>query len=484
MPPSITPAPKPAFFPRSHFELQSQYSTHMNNHSHAPASFLFTTWEGGGNVSPALTVARKLVERGHRVRFMSDLVNRADAKAAGTEFRPWTRAPSRPDRTRESCPVRDWEATNPTDGIGRLIDKIMLGPALYYAQDVIDELEREPADVVVTSEMLPGVMAACESRQQRMAVFAANLCFYPLPGMPCFGPGLPPPQTEAEEALHQQIIEGTIAMFDTGLESLNNARLALGLLPLAHAVDQIHSAELYLLGTSRAFDFPVAQLPDQIRYVGPQLDEPAWARAWTPPWQQTDRRPLIAVGFSTTYQDHTGVLQNVMDAAAALPVRTLVTLGQVLAWEVSAPENAVLLPSAPHNAVMGEAAVVVTHGGHGTVMRALLHQRPMLIIPHGRDQHENAVRVTERGAGLCLPATASREEIENALRRLLEDPSFAAAARQLGSAIVEDMRRSSVLEPLELLAARTHAERRKSASYDGDGGTTLAVRRYQHEMVC
>ncbi len=44
-----------------------------------PKHFLFTTWEGGGSVTPALTVVRKLVARGHRVRVMSDRCNRPEA---------------------------------------------------------------------------------------------------------------------------------------------------------------------------------------------------------------------------------------------------------------------------------------------------------------------------------------------------------------------------------------------------------------------
>ncbi len=49
-------------------------------------SFLFATWEGGGSVTPALTVARKLRARGHRVRVMSDRCNRPEAEAAGASF--------------------------------------------------------------------------------------------------------------------------------------------------------------------------------------------------------------------------------------------------------------------------------------------------------------------------------------------------------------------------------------------------------------
>lgn len=424
----------------------------MNIENQEPKSFLFTTWEGGGNVAPALTVARKLIQQGHRVRFMCDVSAREEARSRGVEFRAWNEAPNRPDRTAASCPVRDWEAASPPEGIKRMMDNIMMGPALKYARDVLAELDREPTDVVVTSEMLMGVMAACESRGQPFAIFAANLCFLPLPGMPAFGPGLPPPGNPEEDAIHAQIKDGTQQMLDAGLDVLNGARLQLGLQPLLHVCDQIQAAGLYLLGTSRAFDFPVERLPDQIRYVGPQLDEPAWARSWTPPWSQDDRRPLIAVCFSTTFQNHARALQDVIDAAATLPVRTLVTLGILDPTDLRPADNTALVSSAPHDPVMKQAAVVVTHGGHGTVMRALNHKRPVLIMPHGRDQGENAIRITERGAGLCLPTDAGRQQIEDALRRLVEDPAFSEAATRLGDAVDAGTGDFSVVPLLESLA--------------------------------
>lgn len=416
-------------------------------------SFLFTTWEGGGNVGPAITAARKLRERGHRVRLMSDRVNQEDAAAAGLGFHAWQTASSRADRTPESCPLRDWEATNPQAGIELVLDGIMFGPALAYARDLAAVLDREPADLVVTSEMLHGVLAACEGRHQRVAILAANLCMYPLDGMPVFGPGLPPPRTAAEAVVHTQIRAGTRAMLDSRLEAMNRARLALDLPPLDSVLKQLDVAARYLLASSRAFDFPVEKLPEQIRYVGPQLDEPVWAGPWRSPWAENDPRPLIAVGFSTTYQAHEGVLQKVVNAAAELPVRMLVTLGQIAPDAVRPAANTVLMPSAPHNAVMRQASLVVTHGGHGTVMRALKHQRPMLVIPHGRDQDENAARVVQHGAGLRLAATATTEEIRTTLRRLLGEASFTASARRLGAAIIEESERVDVAAELEALAA-------------------------------
>lgn len=426
----------------------------------APRSFLFTTWEGGGTVGPAIVAAQRLVRRGHCVRFLCDEASRADAEAAGLQFRPWVNAPNRPDRSPATCPVRDWEAASPQEGIQRLMDRLIFGRSLDYARDLIAELDREPADVVITSEMLPGVMAACESRGQRFAVLATNLCFYPIPGMPAFGPGLPPPRTPEEEALHASIKQGTVEMFDHGLESLNRTRAALGLSPLAHAVDQIHAAEQHLLATSRAFDFPIPSVPEPIRYVGPLLDEPGSDGSWSSPWPESDPRPLVLVGFSTTYQNHAGVLQNIMDALAGLSVRTLVTLSQVEPGEVNPPPNAVAMTSVPHDAAMRGAALVITHGGHGTVMRALKHRLPLLILPHGRDQDENAIRITERGTGLRLTASADTDEILKATRELLENPEFARAAARLGDAIDHEDGDFQITGILESMAAADQASRR------------------------
>ena len=419
-----------------------------------PRNYLFATFEGGGSIGPALTAARKLLARGHRVRFMSDACNRPEAEANGAAFVAWKRAPCRPDKSRETDLLQDWEV-DPVTGFERTLDYLMIGPALLYAEDLIEELRREPADLVVSNEMLFGPMVACEAAGQRLALLSANICVYPLiPGLPPLGAGLAPPSSEEERAFQAAIAAGSADMLDSRLPPLNDARAALGLAPLAGVLDQLRAADALLLGTARSFDFAPDELPPFVRYVGPQLDDPAWAEEWRSPWPADDERPLVLVAFSTSFQDHVGVLQRVIDSAAGLPLRLLVTLGAAIAPEELRPAaNTVLVRSAPHNSVMREAALVVTHGGHGTVTRALVHGRPMLILPHGRDQGDNAVRVTARGAGLSLSAAASAGEIGAALARLLADPSFTAAAAELGGRVADEAQRSTIVEELETLAA-------------------------------
>ena len=419
----------------------------------APLDFLFTTFDGGGNVSPIMAVIERLISRGHRVRVMSDQVNRDEAESAGAEFIAWQRAPSKPVRSRD-LDARDWAAPTPEQGLREMVELFLCGLALAYAEDVIAELERRPADLVVNFDMVLGVMTGCEARRQKLALLSTCISMFPLPGIPPFGAGLAPARNDADRALHSDIAAAATRLFDSGLPTLNAARSALGLAPLAHVLDQANAARLRLLGTACAFDFPSRGLPDYVRYVGPLIRDPVWARPWTSPWPADDRRPLVVVGFSTSFQNHAACLQRVIDACADLPVRVLVTLGgSILRDELRPAANTAIVDSAPHNVVLRDAALVVTHGGHGTVMTALMHRLPMLVLPHGRDQGDNAVRVTERGAGLSLAPTASSDEMHTALRRLLVEPSFRLAARRLGDAVAQEVESSRVVEELEALAA-------------------------------
>lgn len=420
--------------------------------SHAVKSYLIATWEGGGSVAPSLTLARKLRARGHRVRVMSDACNRRETEAAGAEFVPWVNAPSRPDRDPESDPVRDWEFEGPA-GLMQVMDAVWSGPALAYAQDLMAELRREPADLVVTHEYMFGVIIGCQAISQPYCLFMANVSLFPMPGVPPIGPGLPPARTEAERAMHSEISQVVVQMFDHALPAVNAARAALGLPALDHTIDLIGDSKGTLLATSRAFDFAPDALPDGVRYVGPQLDEPAWAQPWVSPWPQSGGLPLVLVSFSTTFQNHAPVLQRVIDALATLPANAVVTLGGSIRPQALTPApNVRIVDSAPHDAVMSQAALVVTHGGHGTVARALRHRRPMLVLPHGRDQADNAVRVTERGAGLALPPSAPVEDIHAAIARLLGEPAFTQAAHRLGDAVAWEMEHSPAVQILEDLA--------------------------------
>jgi UDP:flavonoid glycosyltransferase YjiC (YdhE family) len=300
-----------------------------------------------------------------------------------------------------------------------------------------------------------GVMAACESVGQPFVILGSSIRFDAQPGIPPLGSRLSPARNDQERAMHAEIAKAGQGMFDSGLPSFNQTRATLGLAPLDDLLGQYDAAMYELLATSQAYDFPATEPSSRVRYVGPQLVARQRAQQWSSPWPAPDTRPLVVVGFSTTFQNHAGVLQRTIDALATLSVRVRVTLGDSIdRSERRAADNCVVVDSAPHSVVMPQAAFVVTPGGRGTVIRALVSRVPMLVVPLGRDQADHAVRVTERGAGLALPADASLQSFRAACERLLTEPSFRDAARELGDRVAADAARSTEVQELEEAAAR------------------------------
>ena len=64
------------------------------------STFVFVTWNGGGNLTPALGIARALAERRHTVAFLGEETQRRRIEAAGLAFTAYTRRP-------------DWTAHHP-----------------------------------------------------------------------------------------------------------------------------------------------------------------------------------------------------------------------------------------------------------------------------------------------------------------------------------------------------------------------------------
>ncbi len=116
-----------------------------------------------------------------------------------------------------------------------------------------------------------------------------------------------------------------------------------------------------------------------------------------------------------------------------------------------APANVAVVASAPHRLVLPHADLVVTHGGHGTVIKALAAGVPLVILHHGRDQADNAVRVTARGAGVAVPRTASAQRIATAVTDVLGDPAYRRSAARLGEAITRDAESGMLVSELEQL---------------------------------
>ncbi len=411
-------------------------------------SYLFVTWEGGGNVAPVLGLAQRLVERGHNVRILSEPCLQKNIESIGAEFIAFKKYFTRTDRTIDI--IQDWNA-----GPMNLatFDNIIFGPAMDIAQETLAAIKDTQTDVVVADLMMVGSMIAAEAHGIPHVVLFHMPEYLPGSNRPPGGFGLNP-QTGHMGRLRDRLLSMVFKrVTNKFVPRLNAVREAFDLAPMNSFMDVYHQADLRLIQTSKAFDFPIAPAPANVRYVGPILDDPDWSDSAPMVLPSDGSKPLVVVSFSSTFQNQRQAIQRTITAMADLPVNGLVTLGPSMAKEsFQASNNIEIMSSCPHSKVLPMASVVVTHAGHGTVMAALANGLPLVCLPMGRDQTDNAARIEHHGAGLKLSAKAKPQQIAQAISRVLNEPEFARNAQRLREHILADVEANQAVYELEKIA--------------------------------
>ena len=416
-------------------------------------SFLLASWGSLGNLSPLLTAGRLLRRNGHHVRVIADPQMRQTIEAAGFDFVSWRRAP-----TGQLADPSDF--SDPEDWSRQAIFE----PAAAYATDILEEIIRVQTDAVLSLDVIFGAVLGAEAAGIPIAMLSPHASLRPLRNVPPPMSTLPQPRTAEERAEVEAENEHMCALLNSGISILNKARSDLGLAALSDVVEIFDHADRVLLAISQTFDFPTDDLPANTVYVGPLLDVPTGSAPWRAPWTERAVCPRALVSCSTAAQGQTGLVQKVIDALGMMDIEAVVTTGPNLdAADLRAPGNVHVLPSASHDAVMKDVSLVVTHGGHGTVARALVNGLPLLVLPLARDQAGNAARVVAKGAGLMLPPAASEIEIASAVNKLVKNPTFKIASRRTGDCIRADMDASILLDEMEMLAAAGRKGARRAA---------------------
>ena len=135
-----------------------------------------------------------------------------------------------------------------------------------------------------------------------------------------------------------------------------------------------------------------------------------------------------------------GFYEQSLAAVERLGVRAVFLTGGYEANLAGASSSRVLwVDRAPHRLLFPRASVVVHHGGVGTLGQALASGRPMLVVPFGHDQPDNAYRVTRLGVARTLPHSAySESRVVDALRLLLDRPDYARRATAVAADVASE----------------------------------------------
>jgi UDP:flavonoid glycosyltransferase YjiC (YdhE family) len=201
------------------------------------------------------------------------------------------------------------------------------------------------------------------------------------------------------------------------------------------------------------------EVPSTARFIRP-VDMVARENEPPPAWlSDLPEQPTVYATMGTVL-GRTGraqpTLLSVLEALRHEPINLIVTVGpdtdpSTLGQQ---PPNVRVERFIPQELLLPRCALVVTHGGFGTVKGALSRGVPMVLLPHSADQPDNAVRCAALGVGVVVPAERNPEAIRNAVRRVLCDPSYRVHAQRVRAEIQQLPGPEHVVPELERLAHR------------------------------
>ena len=155
----------------------------------------------------------------------------------------------------------------------------------------------------------------------------------------------------------------------------------------------------------------------------------------TPPPGARPEIPTVYFTLGTEFNTESGDLfSRVLAGLSQLPVTTVATVGEHIdpAELGPQPPNIRVYQYVPQGDLLPSCDLVVSHGGSGTVIGALAHGVPSLVIPLGADQPHNAARCAALGVGQVLdPISATAETVRTAASAVLTDPRYRRAAEEI-----------------------------------------------------
>jgi UDP:flavonoid glycosyltransferase YjiC (YdhE family) len=201
--------------------------------------------------------------------------------------------------------------------------------------------------------------------------------------------------------------------------------------------------------------FPPPPTTHAIRPAG--LDAPPGAVA--PAWLAALPAAVPTVYFTlgTVFNMESGDLfDRVLAGLRDLPVNLIVTVGAHIdpAEFGPQPDHVHIERYIPQALVLPRCRAVVSHGGSGSVIGALAHGVPMVLVPMGADQPHNAARCEDLGAARVLdPSVATPDGVREAVRAVLTQPGYRHAAERVRDEIAALPGPEHAVSLLETLAA-------------------------------
>jgi MGT family glycosyltransferase len=392
--------------------------------------FLLAAFGDPGHAFPAIALGRALALRGHDVCLETWSKWREQVEREGIRF---AAAPEYDVFPTVEKPLKPYQAAV---------------RASHTTRALIQEFDPE---VVVADILTVAAALAAEMAGRPWVTLVPHVLPLSERGWPPYSIGARLPRSPVGRAIWRAMEPLTNQGLEQGREQLNDSRGRVGLPPLDHVHGGI-SRTLALVATFPQLEYPRAEPRPWARVTGPLLWEQPFAEVEPPPGDD----PLVLVAPSTAQDREGRMLRAALEGLADEPVRVLATTNRRPPAEpLDVPPNARVVDWLSYARTMPLCHAVLTHAGHGTLMRALACGVPVVACPAAGDMGENAARVSWAGVGVTLPRRLiTARGIHLAVRRLLADPSYARRAGELRDWAARNDGAERAADEVEALGAR------------------------------
>jgi rhamnosyltransferase subunit B len=241
-------------------------------------------------------------------------------------------------------------------------------------------------------------------------------------------------------------------------QPLNQFRSTLGLAPVQHVMDRwMNSPQLVLAMFPEWFAAPQPDWPANTHAVGfAQFDageSDAEVLQQAQEFLDAGEPPIIFTPGSAGSTMQRFFSESVQ-AAKRIEARAMLVTnfpGQV---QRNLPAGIQVFGYLPFSRLLPRSALLVYHGGIGTLAQGIKAGVPHLVVPHGYDQFDSGWRIEQLGLGRCVPESRYRAaRIAPLMRQMLDDAALTQRCRQFSNRVdsVAALERACVL--LENLAA-------------------------------
>jgi rhamnosyltransferase subunit B len=400
---------------------------------------VISTFGSFGDVHPYLAIALELRARGHVPVMATSEVYREKMDALELELRP-----VRPDMPSFDEP----------DKIGEMVERMIDqrdGPEevakafLPHMRAIYDDLDAATADAdLLLTHPLPfaGPIVAQKKKLRWVSSVLA-----PASMLSVYDPIVPPQWPALYQLMKLSPLVGRAVLglatlrLDALMKPIYDLRAELGL-PRGRQPIMAgqHSPRMVLALFSKVLAQPQPDWPANTRITGfPFYDRRDYHNERETPrallqFLDAGPPPLIFTLGSSAIWVAKDFYRDSIKAARALGRRALLLIGHERnRLREPLPEGSATFEYAPYGEVLPRGCAVVHQGGVGTTGQALRAGRPTLIVPHAHDQFDNAARARRLGCARTLPRPKyNAENATRELRQLLDEPSYANRAAQIG----------------------------------------------------